>query len=128
MKESEWGDEPLPDVFVNIRRSKKTIQFQTLDLKKLSQRQEDASNEITTRSDLVVQEVQCFLRGKIPVISRISESIAMLDLVAALAEVAIVSRWVRPQYGSALMVGQARHPILEFVSGLIRVMGLCACS
>jgi DNA mismatch repair protein MSH4 len=116
MDDAEWGEEPLPEVFINIRRNKKKIQCQTLDLKKLSQRQEDASNEIINRSDLVVRELQKFLRGKVPQLFRISESVAVLDMIASFAESAIISRWVRPTYSSTLAVHAARHPILDSVS------------
>jgi DNA mismatch repair protein MSH4 len=116
MNDAEWGNDPLPDVFINIRRTGKKIQCQTLDLKKLSQRQEDASNEVTTRSDVVVRELQTYIRGKVSDLFRISESVAILDMVTSFAQAAIHHRWVRPTFRGTLAVHAARHPILDCVS------------
>ena len=116
VNESEWGSEALPDAFINVRRCRKKIQFQTLQLKKLSQRQEDAFHTMTMRSDTVVRELQGILRGNVAELFRISEAVATLDMMASFAEAAIVSNWVRPSYGSSLALLGARHPILDCVS------------
>jgi DNA mismatch repair protein MSH4 len=50
----DWGTEPMPDVFINIKNTPRKVQCQTLDLIKLSERQEDAAHEAITRSDQIV--------------------------------------------------------------------------
>lgn len=55
------------------------------------------------------------IRKKIPILQKISSSIAMLDVASALAEIAQDYDYVRPQLddGDSIMCRDMRHPVVE---------------
>jgi DNA mismatch repair protein MutS len=55
------------------------------------------------------------LRGSVPALQQIASAIAVLDVAAALAEVALVHDYVRPQLdgGDAIVIRDGRHPVVE---------------
>ena len=75
--------EALPDILINRFRKKGYIECQTLDLVKLNQRIEDSHQEVVLMSDKTIQQLVDDIRGEIPHLFRVCESIAMLDMIAA---------------------------------------------
>lgn len=73
----------LPSIFINRFRKKGYIECQTIDLVKLNQRIEDSHQEIVLMSDKTIQQLVDDVRGEIPHLFRVCESIAMLDMIAA---------------------------------------------
>lgn len=106
-------DTSLPDIFINICRRKKFIEFQTLDLVKLNQRVTDAHNEVINMSDRSIQGLIDELRGDLPGLFRISEGIALLDMLASFANLAVIQDYVRPELTDTLAIKAGRHPIQE---------------
>lgn len=103
----------LPDVFINVFRRKNTVQCQTLDLVKWSQKILDSHMEVLQLSDHVVQELISKIREDVSPLFRISEGIAMLDILASFAQLAMAQDYVRPELTSTLALKDARHPIRE---------------
>ncbi|KAI5285633.1 MutS protein msh4 [Ascosphaera aggregata] len=103
----------LPDIFVNVFKKRKYLEFQTLDLVKLNQRITDAHNEVISMSDRSIQELIDNLRGGLPGLFRISEGIAVLDMLAAFAHLAMRHDYVRPELTDTLAIKAGRHPIQE---------------
>jgi DNA mismatch repair protein MSH4 len=73
----------IPDVLVNQYRKKGFLECQTLDLMKLNQRIEDSHQEVVLMSDKTIQALSDSIRGEIPRLFRVCESVAMLDMIAA---------------------------------------------
>lgn len=104
----------LPDVFVNHFRKGKTIECQTLDLIKYNQKIKDAHNEIIAMSDSSIQELIAAVRTNIHPLFKISESLALLDLLASFAHLVTTLTYVQPDISTeALAIKTGRHPIRE---------------
>ncbi|KAE8318706.1 muts domain V-domain-containing protein [Aspergillus transmontanensis] len=103
----------LPEVFINIYRKKNRIECQTLDLVKLNQKIIDAHNEVINMSDQTVHELIEDIRSEIAHLFKISEAIAMLDMLSAFAQLATNYDYVRAELTNVLAIKSGRHPIRE---------------
>ncbi|KAK2774629.1 MutS protein msh4 [Onygenales sp. PD_12] len=103
----------LPDIFINVYRKKTYIEFQTLDLVKLNQKITDSHNEVINMSDRSIQELIEDVRSEIAGLFRVSESIGMLDMLAAFAQLVTMQDYVRPELTDTLAIKAGRHPIRE---------------
>ncbi|TVY13982.1 MutS protein-like, partial [Lachnellula arida] len=113
--ESDFDGRTLPDILINRYRKKGFIECQTLDLMKLNQKIEDSHSEVVLMSDKTVQELLDNIRGEIPNLFKICESIAMLDMIAAFAHLATTSDYCKPEISDCIVIQGGRHPIREKV-------------
>ena len=114
--ESYFDGRLLPDILVNRFRRKGFIECQTLDLMKLNQRIEDSHQEVVLMSDKTVQELLDDIRGEIPSLFKVCESIAMLDMIAGFCQLATIQgNYTRPEITEWLAVKSGRHPVREKV-------------
>ncbi|KAH2314279.1 hypothetical protein KXV47_002803 [Aspergillus fumigatus] len=102
----------LPGIF-NIYRRKNRIECQTLDLVKLNKKIMDAHNEVINMSDQTIQSLINDICSEISVLFKVSEAIAMLDMLAAFAELATCNEYIRPELTDVLAIKSGRHPIRE---------------
>ncbi|EXJ75992.1 DNA mismatch repair protein MSH4 [Cladophialophora psammophila CBS 110553] len=115
---SEIEDKSIPETFINTYKKNKYIECQTLDLIKMNQKLKDAHNEVICLSDATVQELIDQVRSTIHPLFKISESVAMLDMLAGFAQLVTTStnEYVRPEiHLDSLMIKSGRHPIREKV-------------
>ncbi|GFF82696.1 mutS protein homolog 4 [Aspergillus udagawae] len=105
--------ETLPEIFINIYRRKKRIECQTLNLVKLNQKIIDAHNEVVNMSDQTIQSLINDVCSEISVLFKVSEAIAMLDMLASFAELATCNEYIRPELTDVLAIKSGRHPIRE---------------
>ena len=110
---SELEDKELPAVFVNRFRRKNTVECQTLELVKLNQRITDAHNEVISMSDSSIQDLINDIRIGIHQLFKISESVAMLDMITAFAQLVTTQDYVKPELTHTLAIKAGRHPIRE---------------
>ena len=114
---SELEDRTLPDVFINIVRRKKYIECQTLDLRKHNLKIADSHHEVILMSDATTRTIMGDLCAFAPVLFKISEATAMLDVLTAYATlVTSTGSYVRPDIGAALALAAARHPIRDILA------------
>ena len=107
-------EETVPDILINVVRKKNTIECQTLPLMKMNQKIRDAHNEVISMSDNSVQELINAVRSKIHPLFKISESLAMLDMLAGMAQLVTTQDYVKPDLtSSTLALRSSRHPILD---------------
>ena len=66
-------------------------------------------------SDSAVQQLIERIRTEVSVLFNISESIAMLDMISSLAQVATMQDYCRPELTSTLAIRSGRHPLHEKV-------------
>ncbi|GFG00996.1 mutS protein homolog 4 [Aspergillus udagawae] len=105
--------ETLPEIFINIYRRKNRIECQTLNLVKLNQKIIDAHNEVVNMSDQTIQSLINDVCSEISVLFKVSEAIAMLDMLASFAELATCNEYIRPELTDVLAIKSGRHPIRE---------------
>ncbi|OAP62176.1 hypothetical protein AYL99_04379 [Fonsecaea erecta] len=113
---SEIMDKSMPETFINTYKKNKYIECQTLDLMKMNQKIKDAHNEVICLSDATVQELIDEVRSSIHPLFKISESIAMLDMLAGFAQLVTTSmnEYVQPElHLDSFMIKSGRHPIRE---------------
>jgi len=89
------------------------IECQTLELVKLNQKITDAHNEVINMSDRSIQELIDDVRTEIHALFRVSESIAMLDMIASFAQLATSQDYVKPELTDTLAIRAGRHPIRD---------------
>lgn len=109
----ELENRPLPPVFINVFRKQKNIECQTIDIMKQNQKIMDSHTEILLMSDGAIQDLIAEIRQHIPILFKISEGIAMLDMLASFANLVTMQEYVRPCITETLGISAARHPIRE---------------
>ncbi|KAJ5749923.1 hypothetical protein N7533_006951 [Penicillium manginii] len=105
--------EALPEEFINVYRKKNRTECQTLDLVKLNQKITDAHNEVIIMSDQIIQDLLREVCTVVAELFRVSEAIAMLDMVAVFAQLATSNDYIRPELTATLAIKAGRHPIRE---------------
>jgi DNA mismatch repair protein MSH4 len=116
-KSLELGGRPVPDVLINqVRKKGGNIECQTLTLRKLNQRIADSAIEAVAQTQRVIDELLDAIRLQVPQFFRVCESIALLDMMLAFADLATLRDYVRPIITDTLALKTARHPLLDKVS------------
>ena len=81
---------------------------------KMNQKIKDAHNEVISMSDKSVQELIDAVRSKIHPLFKISESLALLDMLSGMAQTVTTQDYVKPDLtDSTLALKSSRHPILD---------------
>ncbi|KNE71791.1 hypothetical protein AMAG_16098 [Allomyces macrogynus ATCC 38327] len=107
---------PLPPVFVNAVKKRNGVRLTTLDIMKLNDRIRESMDEIFLISDQIVQDLTDTLRQNVGVLYRLSESVALVDMLAAFAACARMHNYVRPQFKDAIAIQNGRHPVKDLLS------------
>ena len=89
------------------------IECQTLKLVKGNQRLMDSHHEVLQMSDQIIQGLIDRIREDVAPLFRISEAVAMLDMIAALAQLVTTQDYCRPELTPTLAIKDGRHPIRE---------------
>lgn len=84
-----------------------------IDLVKLNQKIMDAHDEVINMSDRTIQELIQDVCSEISGLFRVSEAIAMLDMLAGFAHLAMFYGYIRPEMTDVLAIKSGRHPIRE---------------
>jgi DNA mismatch repair protein MSH4 len=84
-----------------------------LELVKLNQKIADAHNEVIMMSDRSIQDLINDVRTEVQPLFKISESIAMLDMIASFAQLVTTQDYVRPELTETLAIKAGRHPVRE---------------
>lgn len=108
--------EQLPSEFVKVCKHRNTLSFTTSDLIKLNDRAQEATNEIYLMTNAVLNELMDSIRSQIGCLYKLTECVAMLDMLHCFANACTLSSYVRPEFTDTLAVKQSRHPILEKIS------------
>ncbi|PWN45007.1 hypothetical protein IE81DRAFT_309693 [Ceraceosorus guamensis] len=105
----------LPHTFTNVVRShnNKSFSFTTLTLKKLNQRVIDSSNEILLMSTGIIEELRADVVQRVGALYKVSEALALLDMIHSFAICARSARFTRPEFTGTIHIKAGRHPVLE---------------
>ncbi|KAK7141971.1 hypothetical protein R3I94_011613 [Phoxinus phoxinus] len=107
----------LPEEFIKVTRQKSNCSFSTVDLMKMNDHCEEALKDIFHMSYVVVSKLLNEVYEHIHCLYKLSDAVSMLDMLLSLAHACTVSDYVRPEFTDTLAIKQARHPILERISG-----------
>ena len=110
---SDLEERNLPDVFINVFRKKNMIECQTLDLLKWNQKIVDSHHEVLQMSDRGIQQLIDQIRQNMAPLFKISDAIALLDMIASFAQLVTTQDYCKPELTQALAIKNGRHPIRE---------------
>ncbi|KAN0062621.1 MutS protein msh4 [Thecaphora frezii] len=104
----------LPRLFTNVVKSKtgRTVTMLTVDLK-LNARLMDSLNEVYLMSDKAIEELRLEVVANVAALYKVSEALALLDMISGFAHVAAAQNYQRPEINGTLALQAARHPILD---------------
>ncbi|KAL8279193.1 hypothetical protein RQP46_008449 [Phenoliferia psychrophenolica] len=109
----ELDEKPLPKMFIHpVKKGKKT-EFTSMDLKKKNARLAESVQEVFLMSNEILDHLFDDIRTDIASLFRAAEAIAMLDMIAAFADVASKNSYVRPEWTETLAISAGRHPLHE---------------
>ena len=114
-----------PAEFINVKRKKTEVSFTSLALMSQNERLSESLAEIFLMSEESIAKLIVSAIDYLPLLYKISDAVAMLDLVASFAEVATVADYVRPEFSDTLAFQKARHPILESLKNVSVVENHC---
>ncbi|KAI9493031.1 DNA mismatch repair protein Msh4 [Zychaea mexicana] len=103
----------LPQVFINVVKKKKQYTFTTLELLQKNSRMNESLTEVYLMSDKTVTDLLQVFRADIGVLYKVSEAIAMLDMLLSFGHCCSLSEYVRPEFTNTLAIEAGRHPIME---------------
>ena len=110
---SDLEERNLPDVFINVFRKKNMIECQTLDLLKWNQKIVDSHHEVLQMSDRGIQQLIDQIRQNMAPLFKISDAIALLDMIASFAQLVTTQDYCKPELTQALAIKNGRHPVRE---------------
>ncbi|KAI9139759.1 DNA mismatch repair protein Msh4 [Paraphysoderma sedebokerense] len=113
VNESRCGEKRLPLIFCNVVKKGKNLWFSSLDLMKYNDRLNESLMEVFLMSDRTISDLITKFRSKIGSLYKVSESLAMLDMLSSFATSAKANRYVRPEFSDTLAIKAGRHPIRE---------------
>nr|XP_018899761.1 PREDICTED: mutS protein homolog 4-like [Bemisia tabaci] len=111
----------LPDVFIQAQRTKNVVTMTTAELIFQNERIKQALQEVQLMSNAVLQTLLQKIRENTGCLYNICDSIAELDMIVSLSRVSSTNGYVRPNFGSKLVLKSARHPILDFTNSSVPV-------
>ncbi|KAB8336842.1 hypothetical protein FH972_021150 [Carpinus fangiana] len=103
----------LPAVFSNAVKKKDKIECLTIALAKMNAKIIDSHNECLLLSDELIHELLIEARGFASPLFKISEGIAMLDMISAFASLVTTKEYCRPKFDATLGIKNGRHPMKE---------------
>ena len=107
--------EKVPENFQRRQTLVGGERYVTEELKRHEVRLVTALDSLVSREKEIFEELVNHLQGSLEELQGISETLATIDVVLALAEVAVVKDYVRPicVQNADLMITTGRHPIVE---------------
>ncbi|KAI8611447.1 DNA mismatch repair protein MutS [Chytriomyces sp. MP71] len=103
----------MPAEFINVTMNKKTASCTTLALLGFNDRIRESLTEVYLMSDRIVADLVEGVARYARVLYNVSESVALLDVVAGFAYVAEVREFVRPEFTETYAVKAGKHPIKD---------------
>ncbi|KAI7883907.1 hypothetical protein K492DRAFT_205104 [Lichtheimia hyalospora FSU 10163] len=105
----------LPAIFINVIKKKKFYSFATIELLQKNSRMNESLAEIYLMSDNAVTDLLQKFHADVGVLYKVTEAIAMLDMLLSFAHSCSLSQHVRPEFTSTLAIECGRHPIMEHI-------------
>ena len=105
----------VPDDYIIKQTLVNAVRYITPELKEYEEKVLGAEDKILDLEYTLFQEIRKTVTQEVERVMRTAENIAMLDVLAALAEVADHNRYVRPDVNESdrIDIKEGRHPVIE---------------
>lgn len=105
----------VPTDYIRKQTLVNAERFMTAELKELEERVTGADTKLAALEQQLFEQLRTGLAAQTARLQDISQRLAVLDVLAALAETAALHRYVRPSIGTSdvLHIVQGRHPVVE---------------
>jgi len=105
----------VPPDFIRKQTLANAERFMTAELKELENQVTGAEARMKAAEQELFEQVRAGVAGTTPRLQTMAEALALLDVVAGLAEAAAVHRYVRPELheGGVIDIREGRHPVVE---------------
>ncbi|HYJ78588.1 MAG TPA: DNA mismatch repair protein MutS, partial [Longimicrobiaceae bacterium] len=105
----------VPDDYHRKQTLANAERYYTPELKEWEEKALGAEEKILALEARLFDELRAAVAREVPRVQRVAERVAVLDVLAALAEVAVRRDYVRPQVdaGFTLELRGSRHPVVE---------------
>ena len=105
----------VPPDYIRKQTLANAERFMTAGLKELEERVTGADAKLMALEQELFEQLRARLAGETARLQEISRRLAILDVLAALAETAALNRYVRPSVDDSgdLHIIQGRHPVVE---------------
>ncbi len=105
----------VPTHYIRKQTLVNAERFMTAELKELEDRVTGAEQKLNTLEQELFEQVRAQLAQETPRLQSMGAAIAVLDVLAALAETAAGNRYVRPEVdeGGTIRISDGRHPVVE---------------
>ena len=92
--------------------------FMTPELKDLEERVTGAEIKLLALEQELFEQLRGRLANEVPRLQAMAQTVALLDVLAGLAETAALHRYVKPlvDESSAILIREGRHPVIEQLS------------
>ena len=107
--------EPLNATFIHRQTMAGAMRFSTVALSELESKIASAADRALALELDIFDELCALIEAQAPALKAASEALAVIDVSAALAELASRRDWVRPQVDATLRfeIEAGRHPVVE---------------
>lgn len=109
------GDMELPADYIRKQTLVNNERYYTPELKELEEKLQNAEAELNQLEFTLFNELRETIAGQVARVHATADAVAALDVLCALAEVAVRNGYCCPEVdmGSALEIVEGRHPVVE---------------
>jgi DNA mismatch repair protein MutS len=106
---------PFNATFVHRQTMTDAMRFSTTELAELEAKMSSAADRALDRELRIFDRLSAQILDAEPVLKAVAEALAALDVAAALADLAEVRGWTRPEIDTSLnfVIEAGRHPVVE---------------
>ncbi|SDI57363.1 DNA mismatch repair protein MutS [Propionivibrio dicarboxylicus] len=105
----------VPDDYRRRQTLKNAERYITPELKAFEDKALSAQDRALAREKLLYEAVLSALQDDLPQLQAIAQAVAHLDLLGALADIALTRNYCRPEFSTepGLLIEDGRHPVVE---------------
>ena len=106
---------PLNEIFIHRQTLANTVRFSTAELAELAGKISQAGDRALALEQEVFDTLVDSVRTRGAALIAAAEALALFDVTAALADLAVTERWIRPEVhdGRGFVIEGGRHPVVE---------------
>jgi DNA mismatch repair protein MutS len=108
----------VPPDYIRKQTLVNAERFMTPELKELEERVTGAETKLLALEQALFEQLRVRLADEVPRLQAMAQTVALLDVLASLAETAALHRYVKPlvDESSVILIREGRHPVVEQLS------------